>query len=72
MCGFDFRQKIGESLGKNLRIFRDIFSSKNTFKKVWGFQHLKKTKTGFGGHTLGGILYPDRSCHVISKKNSTI
>ena len=53
MCGFDFRQKIGESLG-NLRMFRDCLAAKIHFKKKYGDFNIKtKTKTGFGGHTLG-------------------
>ena len=70
MCGFDFRQKIGESLGKNLRIFRDIFSSKNTFKKVWGFQHLKKNKNGIWRSHLGGypVSWSKLPCYIQKKQ----
>ena len=69
MCGFDFRQKIGESLGKSLRIFFVIFfSSKNTCKKNVGISTLKK-KNGIWRSHLGvficilievAMLYPKK------------
>ena len=51
-----------------------LFSSKNTFwkKKNMGISTLKKKQKRDLEVTPWGILYPDRSCHVLSKKNSTI
>ena len=67
MCGFDFRQKIGESLG-NLRMFRDCLAAKIHFKKIYGDFNIKKKQKRDLEVTPWGILYPDRSCHVLSKK----